>query len=336
MNYNLQNFLKDKGSYKTLLDYFELVNDYVANISNLEEIVSSEKAFVENILGYTFGGNVQDIKFVVEDKYYLDSTNGKYYIYKLPNSYPLDGSWLDASDDHWVELSLKNVKNIMHDYGKDNLDLTSLSSDIDGLASQVLNMKSYIDGVKPIFDDVSGKLSTLLLYMNPPGTIITGYFPDSLIIPGYIDVDGVLLNKKNYPKLFEIFGYTFGGGGDFFKLFDVRGEYLRYFDGGRSVDVGRVLGSYQAQQLLTHVHSGSTSIDGIHKHTFNRGVVTDADQDGNFDYGRSSSVNGNDADYYYQDIINTAGAHGHTFITDSTGADENRVRNIALRAKIRI
>lgn len=336
MDYNLQKFLEDRTKFKTIVDYFSLIEDYIGNISSLEDIVNTEKVFVEKILGYTFAGNVQDVAFVREDKYYLNKLNNKYYIYKIAAGEQLDGAWLDTTDDHWVELNIKNIKKIMYDYGKDNLDITSLSEDIDGLASQVNNMKNYIDNVKPVVDDVVGKLSTLLLYMNPPGTIITGYFPDNLIIPGYIDVDGVLLNKNTYSKLFEIFGYKFGGGRDYFKLIDVRGEFLRYFDGGRAIDVGRIMGSYQAQQLLEHTHIGTTSTNGLHTHAFNRSVVSDADKDGNFDYGRSSSANAHDADYYYQDLINPDGAHNHTFTTDITGSAENRVRNIALRAKIRV
>lgn len=49
--------------------------------------------------------------------------------------------------------------------------------------------------------------------------------------------------------------FGLGDGNTTFNLPDVRGEFLRGWDDGRGIDVGRVLGSNQAGELQSHTHS---------------------------------------------------------------------------------
>ncbi|BEV07967.1 hypothetical protein [Methylophilus sp. DW102] len=49
------------------------------------------------------------------------------------------------------------------------------------------------------------------------------------------------------------------GDGTTFRIYDVRGEFPRFWDDGRGVDSGRVWGSGQADMLKAHDHPGGTS-----------------------------------------------------------------------------
>jgi hypothetical protein len=101
---------------------------------------------------------------------------------------------------------------------------------------------------------------------------------------------------------------------------DMRGEFVRSFSDGRAgVDVGRVLGSAQAEMIGPHTHAGTTSTSGSHSHTLPGGGGSG--DPSAFRDGSGSTPNG---------ITSTAGAHSHTLTTDENSGTENRVRNIAL------
>ncbi|GFM68559.1 hypothetical protein PSCICJ_46770 [Pseudomonas cichorii] len=77
-------------------------------------------------------------------------------------------------------------------------------------------------------------------------------FPVSAIPAGFLEVDGSLQNSATYPDLAAYLGTRFNLAGDpagYFRLPESRGEFLRGWDHGRGVDVGRGLGSFQADSL---------------------------------------------------------------------------------------
>lgn len=74
---------------------------------------------------------------------------------------------------------------------------------------------------------------------------------------GFLKCNGAELDRVLYSKLFAVIGETFGAGDGLttFNLPDLRGEFLRGFDDGRGVDVGRVFGSVQsATSIANAVH----------------------------------------------------------------------------------
>lgn len=132
------------------------------------------------------------------------------------------------------------------------------------------------------------------------------------------------LSRTAYARLFAAIGTSYGAGDGVttFGVPDLRGEFVRGWDDGRGVDVGRLLGSWQASMLGSHVHNGTTSSSGAHTHG-----VPDADQNagygGNFDSGGITSVS--------RYVTTTeAGSHTHGFTTDATGGAETRPRNVAV------
>jgi len=121
---------------------------------------------------------------------------------------------------------------------------------------------------------------------------------------GYLKADGTAVSRATYAALFAAIGTTFGvgDGATTFNLPDLRGEFVRGWDDARGVDVDRVFGSAQADELKAHTHT----------QIYYRGGQTD------------SAGGSTDADTL------------RTTDTGSTGGDETRPRNIALLACIKV
>lgn len=78
--------------------------------------------------------------------------------------------------------------------------------------------------------------------------------------------DGAAYSRTTYADLFARIGtrYGAGNGSTTFNVPDFRGEFPRGWDNGRGIDPGRVLGSWQAQELQSHTHqaAGTASMSG--------------------------------------------------------------------------
>lgn len=126
---------------------------------------------------------------------------------------------------------------------------------------------------------------------------------------GWLKANGAEVSRVIYANLYAAIGTRFGAGNGktTFNLPDLRGEFLRGFDDGRGVDIGRKLGDYQNDSLKSH------------NHLLNFKPV-------------NASI--------YKPIV--AGAElssvgvGDNAITSNTGKSETRPRNIALLACIKI
>ncbi|MHC8299010.1 phage tail protein [Pseudomonas sp. ZS1P83] len=80
----------------------------------------------------------------------------------------------------------------------------------------------------------------------PVGTLVG--FPVNKLPPGFLEIDGSVKSIAAYPDLAAFLGTAFNlgneGAGNF-RLPESRGEFLRGWDHGRGVDVGRAVGSKQ-------------------------------------------------------------------------------------------
>lgn len=90
---------------------------------------------------------------------------------------------------------------------------------------------------------------------NPTGTVIT--FASVTAPSGYLVCDGSEISREEYANLFTVIGETFGvgDGSTTFKLPDLRGEFIRGFDGGRGIDSNRAFGSFQVDSFKEHGHN---------------------------------------------------------------------------------
>ena len=89
---------------------------------------------------------------------------------------------------------------------------------------------------------------------NPPGAVIA--FAGQTAPSGWLLCQGQAVSRTVYADLFAAIGTTYGVGDNSttFNLPDLRGEFIRGFDAGRGVDVGRAFGSAQADAFKSHSH----------------------------------------------------------------------------------
>lgn len=133
----------------------------------------------------------------------------------------------------------------------------------------------------------------------PTGTV--AWFAANTPPTGFLVADGSAISRTAYSDLFAAIGSAFGvgDGSTTFNLPDLRGEFIRGWDNGRGVDVGRAFGSWQDHEIEAHTHTYNEAIYG--------GVGN-----GGFD-----------------------GAIDNLSTTGATGGDETRPRNVALLPMIK-
>ncbi|EQA5683133.1 phage tail protein [Cronobacter sakazakii] len=78
---------------------------------------------------------------------------------------------------------------------------------------------------------------------------------------GWLEANGGLISRVTYARLFSRIGTTFGGGdgSTTFALPDMRGEFVRGWDNGRGVDVGRAFGTWQKGSVVV----GDDGVAGV-------------------------------------------------------------------------
>ncbi|WP_455478010.1 phage tail protein [Bartonella sp. B10] len=156
----------------------------------------------------------------------------------------------------------------------------------------------------------------------PPGFIATFAMKD--VPEGWLVCDGKAYRRKEYPLLFLAVGETWGNGDgrNTFNVPDFRGMFLRGLDAGRGVDIGRLLGSNQADSFKSHTHTGKTDFSGDHKHATDDIQIVGTCASGT---GRARYLKTNEK----VDTTN-AGNHMHTIHLDATGDEETRPVNVAV------
>lgn len=206
---------------------------------------------------------------------------------------------------------------------------------------------------------------------------------------GYVKCDGSQYKRADYPALWayaqasgalvseaEYAGGRWGGfstadGQTYFRVPDLRGEFLRCWSDGRGdVDAGRAIGSFQASQNQAHTHAASSSTvddhahrawsgpNGWHEHGVNQtphahitwtGAVQvsgTAPGAGMGPYnGRVTQMWSDEAmanigiagngTHDHAIAMDGAGKHAHTISVQADGGAEARPRNVALLAMIR-
>jgi microcystin-dependent protein len=100
-----------------------------------------------------------------------------------------------------------------------------------------------------------------------PNFIRIGVFKFSVRISdhlGWLLCDGRLLNKNEYPLLFDVMGYSFGGSGDFFQLPDPRSRMVGAVGQGLGL-TNRTIG----QNVGAETHTLTIDEMPAHSHTIN-------------------------------------------------------------------
>ncbi|MGP5566400.1 phage tail-collar fiber domain-containing protein [Pseudomonas helleri] len=179
--------------------------------------------------------------------------------------------------------------------------------------------------------------------------------------PGSLKANGAAVSRTAYARLFAKIGTRFGAGDgvNTFNLPDPRGKFVRFWDDGRGVDPGRVLGSDQGDAIRSHTVTGttnpggahtptaSTGSSGRHAHKVRSGANTPdgVDQEGyeaeprnivNFgDAGVHDKLTSEDGEHNHTVKVDPVPNHDHGVTASYIGAAETRPQNIAFLACIK-
>lgn len=145
---------------------------------------------------------------------------------------------------------------------------------------------------------------------------------------GWLECDGSVINRGGAnANLFAAIGTTYGAGDgvNTFGIPDLRGEFVRGYDHGRGVDVGRAIGSNQTDDNKPHQHfiTNTDALDG------NVGPLPT-----NTTYASCNGHGGGGAsDQYKLAASATASTVG---LTSSSGTTESRPKNVAMMYIIKL
>lgn len=119
----------------------------------------------------------------------------------------------------------------------------------DSITNTYLATDVKVGSLAALTTPVKTSVTAAINSVNPIGSIIT--WVTSTAPTGYLECNGAAINRTTYAGLFTVIGTTFGVGDNSttFNLPELRGEFIRGWDNSRGIDVGRTLGSSQAQQV---------------------------------------------------------------------------------------
>lgn len=186
------------------------------------------------------------------------------------------------------------------------------------------------------------------LHQHAPTGMIAAFFTATAPY-GFLECNGAKISRVTYASLFDQIGTLFGGGdgSTTFNLPDLRGEFLRGWDHGRGVDVGRPLATFQAEDFKSHNHSASIAFSGSHVHSgtvqsngghaHNVPHCSDSASAGSYISGNAGTygIAYNTAtswagDHTHNITVNVGGDHTHNITVDAAGGTETRPRNYAV------
>lgn len=162
----------------------------------------------------------------------------------------------------------------------------------------------------------------------PSGAVM--YFAGQTAPTGWLKANGAAVSRTTYAALFAAIGTTYGAGDgrNTFNLPDLRAEFLRGWDDGRGIDSGRAFGSAQSD-AIRNIKGSLEALYGSQRYTLytkaEGAFATDSDDGANTTF-RSST---DDHAHRQKRVVFDASRSVPT-------ADENRPRNIALLACIKI
>lgn len=112
---------------------------------------------------------------------------------------------------------------------------------------------------------VSTPIGSVITYLgNITNNLPTANFTLFPEAQGWMLCDGRTLNSSQYPELFSVLGYLYGGSGDSFNIPDLRGMFLRGISNSQAALENRTaapggnadgVGSTQPSALQNHVHN---------------------------------------------------------------------------------
>ena len=157
---------------------------------------------------------------------------------------------------------------------------------------------------------------------------------------GFLLCDGASYAVADYPDLFSVIGYTYGGGGANFNVPDMQGRTPVGVDGGTFASEGTTVGAEThtliSDEMPQHSHTASTTSTGTHTHggsALSAGAHTHdlrvnlRDIDGSGSEGDGSVRT---SDGFSSGYISTEGAHVHSLSINTTGSGHSHTISVSL------
>ena len=102
-------------------------------------------------------------------------------------------------------------------------------------------------------------VNNYLLDIASVGSVV--WYTDSAAPHGFLVCDGASVSRTIYSELFAVIGTRFGSvDSNHFNLPDLRSQFIRGWDGGKGVDIGRTFGSVQMDSISAHTHGITTTV----------------------------------------------------------------------------
>lgn len=141
---------------------------------------------------------------------------------------------------------------VIYDNADDSLELRAAGS-----GKLTLTAGGVARDASPAANDSSTQVATTAWVRQsgmPAGMVVP--FAGPTPPAGWVECNGGAYSRTAYASLFSVIGtiYGAGNGTTTFNVPDLRAEFVRGWDNGRGVDVGRTLGSSQGDQNKAHVH----------------------------------------------------------------------------------
>lgn len=155
--------------------------------------------------------------------------------------------------------ALDTLKELADALGNDPNFATTMTNALASKANKASTLTGY--GITDTYtkDEIAAMIAQASAL--PVGSMIG--FPMDKVAPGFLELDGSVKSAATYPDLATFLGGAFNKGDEGagnFRLPESRGEFLRGWDHGRGIDVGRGVSTYQLSQNQRHTHPLPMSI----------------------------------------------------------------------------
>lgn len=320
--------------------------DGAAQDKDLGALAKKDKIDVIDI-GATGGGDGAFLRFdgswSVPDTTSADMNKSVYDPYKKEkNIYNADN--IDEGGSHFF-LTADERQSIK----KNTNNIIANTTDI---AANTYNINNNKENIATNTADITTNTNNIATILKSQNTLVgqVSYFPFTSPPDGWLKANGALLNRADFPLLWEAvqkygrvvteedwvngnFGtFSEGDGSKTFRIPEYRGEILRAWDDGRGVDANRLLGSYQGDAIRNI--TGWFAANGPANSTFGLLQANDIGSalDGAFKVGQDLGLL--EGTQVGSKVGNTKPVAFDASRVVPT-ANENRPRNIALLACIR-